>query len=303
MKKYVRDYKYTHSEKSHLMAERLEFKGRKQMDKKVVFLDVDGTLINEKGEIPKTAQDAIRRAIKNGHKMVVCSGRSLFQMQKNLLELGFSGIIGSAGAFVIVDGQEIYHAYIEEAQRKKAAEFLEKNNIIYYFQIDNGSVISAENKKRVYEYGAEKLNVNLDYLEPLLGTFYVQEQVWDNEKEEKIIYFDSMLSVEELNQELQPYFEAVVMSMPGANASCGEIGIAGINKATAMKIYLEHVGVSRENCIAVGDGPNDLQMMEYAGVSVAMGNALESVKERADFVTTHIDDDGIVKAFEKLGLL
>lgn len=272
------------------------------MDKKVVFLDVDGTLVNEKGEIPKTAQYALQKAKENGHKLVVCSGRSLFQMQESLLALGFSGIIGSAGAFVIADGQEIYHAYIDEEHRKKATEFLEKHNVIYYFQIDNGSVISAENKKRVYEYGA-KLNMDPAYLEPLLGTFYVQEQVWDNEKEEKIIYFDSPLSVEELNQELQPYFEAVVMSMPGANDSCGEIGIAGINKATAMKIYLEHVGVTSENCIAVGDGPNDLQMMEYAGVSVAMGNALDSVKERADFVTAHIDEDGILKAFEKLGLI
>ena len=57
------------------------------------------------------------------------------------------------------------------------------------------------------------------------------------------------------------------------------------------------------NCIAIGDGPNDLQMMEYAGISVAMGNARDEVKRLADMVTDHIDEDGILHAFERLGLI
>lgn len=67
-----------------------------KMDKKVVFLDVDGTMVNEKGEIPESAQYAVRTAQANGHRMVVCSGRSRFQIYDGLLELGFSGIVGGA---------------------------------------------------------------------------------------------------------------------------------------------------------------------------------------------------------------
>ena len=70
-----------------------------------------------------------------------------------------------------------------------------------------------------------------------------------------------------------------------------------------MERYLKAVGIAREDSIAVGDGPNDLQMMEYAGIGIAMGNAREEVKERADMVTSSIDDDGIYRAFETLGLL
>jgi hydroxymethylpyrimidine pyrophosphatase-like HAD family hydrolase len=69
-----------------------------------------------------------------------------------------------------------------------------------------------------------------------------------------------------------------------------------------MERYLKAAGIAREDSIAVGDGPNDLQMMEYAGIGIAMGNARE-VKERADMVTSSIDDDGIYRAFETLGLL
>ena len=82
-----------------------------KMDKKVVFLDVDGTMVNEKGEIPESAQYAVRTAQANGHRMVVCSGRSRFQIYDALLELGFSGIVGGAGAFVEDEGKEFYHAF------------------------------------------------------------------------------------------------------------------------------------------------------------------------------------------------
>ena len=85
---------------------------------KVVFLDIDGTIVNAAGEIPASTKEAIRRAKANGHKMVICSGRSRFQIYDELLNLGFSGIVGAAGAFVEADGEEIFHAYIDEEHRR-----------------------------------------------------------------------------------------------------------------------------------------------------------------------------------------
>ena len=84
------------------------------MNQKVVFLDVDGTIVNDKGIIPESTQIAIRKAVENGHKLVVCSGRSLFQLPQMLLDLGFSGMVTAAGAQVIAGGKEIYHAVIDE---------------------------------------------------------------------------------------------------------------------------------------------------------------------------------------------
>ena len=77
------------------------------MNQKVVFLDVDGTIVNDKGIIPESTQIAIRKAVENGHKLVVCSGRSLFQLPQMLLDLGFSGMVTAAGAQVIAGGKEI----------------------------------------------------------------------------------------------------------------------------------------------------------------------------------------------------
>ncbi|MDD6305859.1 MAG: HAD family hydrolase [Clostridiales bacterium] len=272
------------------------------MEEKVVFLDVDGTMVNSKGEIPESAQYAVKTAQAKGHKMVVCSGRSRFQIYDSLLNLGFSGIVGGAGVFVIADGKEIYHAYIDEEHRKSVYDYLEENGFLFCFQADDGVVLnqrSCDGMLKAYE----EFGMSKERLERLSGNMHVTEEPWKNEKNEKIIYYGAPFPVEKVHKDLLPYFDAVAISLDGMDEFAGEIGINGINKSTGMEIYLKHVGVSRENCIAIGDGPNDLQMMEFAGISVAMGNAREDVKALADMVTDHIDEDGILHAFERLRLL
>ena len=70
-----------------------------------------------------------------------------------------------------------------------------------------------------------------------------------------------------------------------------------------MRRYLEYSGISREDTLAIGDGPNDLEMLQYAATGVAMGNAADSLKAAADLVTGCVDEDGLYQAFEQLGLI
>lgn len=278
--------------------------GRKtgKMERKVVFLDVDGTMVNQQGKIPESAKIAVKEAQARGHKMVVCTGRSRFQIYPELLNLGFSGIVGGAGAFVIAQEKEIFHAYIDEAHRKSSFEYLEHNGFLFCYQADDGVVLNQRSSEGMVE---KYRNAGMDEkrLKRLIGNMHLTEEPWKNEKNEKIIYYDAPFTVEKVHQDLEPYFDAVAISLDGMDAYAGEIGINGINKATGMEYYLNHVGIPREDCIAVGDGPNDLQMMEYAKIGIAMGNARDEVKQRADMITTHIDDDGIYRAFKKLGLI
>lgn len=272
------------------------------MNQKVVFLDIDGTMVDMDGKIPQSTKEAIRRAKENGHKMVVCSGRSRFQIYDELLELGFSGIVGAAGAFVIADGEEIYHAYIDEEHRKSSYEYLESNGFIFCYQADDGVVLNQRSCEGMVEKyrGA---GMDEKRLQRLIGNMHLTEEPWKNERNEKIIYYDAPFVVKKVNEDVAPYFEAVAISIDGMDDYAGEIGINGINKATGMERYLSHVGIKREDSIALGDGPNDLQMMEYAGIGVAMGNARDDVKVRADMVTDAIGEDGLYNAFVKLGLI
>ena len=145
--------------------------------KKVVFLDVDGTMVNDRGEIPESAKEAVRRAKANGHKMVVCTGRSRFQIYDELLELGFSGIVGAAGVFVIADGKEIYHAYIDEEHRKSVYDYLEGNGFLFCYQADDGVVLNRRSSEGILEI-YRKMGMSEERLVRLTGirkmkSFYI----------------------------------------------------------------------------------------------------------------------------------
>lgn len=272
------------------------------MKQKIVFLDIDGTMVDASGRIPASTKEALRRAQENGHRLVICSGRSRFQIYDELLDLGFSGIVGAAGAFVEADGKEIYHAYIDEAHGKKSFEYLEKNGFLYCYQADDGIVLNQRSFDGIIGIYRE-VGMSESRLTRLMGNMHLTEEPWKNSHNEKIIYYQAPFPLAKVHADLEPYFDAIAFSMEGIDAYAGEIGINGIHKATGMERYLNYVGMSREDSIAIGDGANDLQMMEYAGIGVAMGNALLDVKKRADMVTDDIGEDGLYRAFVKLGLI
>ena len=77
----------------------------------------------------------------------------------------------------------------------------------------------------------------------------------------------------------------------------------GGGKDESIRRYLQEWGLTREECIAFGDGENDIGMLKYAGIGVAMGNAEDCVKEVADYVTDGVDEDGILNALKHFGIL
>lgn len=271
------------------------------MKTKAVFLDIDGTMVNSKGHIPESTKDAIRLARKNGHKMIICSGRSRFQIYDKLLNIGFSGIVGAAGAFVIADNREIFHAYMDETQRKNSYEYLEGNGFFVSYQTDTGLVLNQRSADGILEI-YQSIGMSKSRMERLVKNLTIAAEPWQNPKIEKFLYYNSPFPVEKVHADLAPYFDVVPISLEGLDDSCGEVGINGIDKATGMELYLNHVGIPREDSIAVGDAINDLPMFQYAGKSVAMGNGKEDIKAFADMVTDHIDHDGLYNAFKKLGL-
>lgn len=179
--------------------------------KKVVFLDVDGTMVNDRGEIPESAKEAVRRAKANGHKMVVCTGRSRFQIYDELLELGFSGIVGAAGVFVIADGKEIYHAYIDEEHRKSVYDYLEGNGFLFCYQADDGVVLNRRSSEGILEI-YRKMGMSEERLVRLTGNMHLTEEPWKNPKNEKLLYYNAPFPVAKVHADLEPYFDTVAIS-------------------------------------------------------------------------------------------
>lgn len=100
-----------------------------------------------------------------------------------------------------------------------------------------------------------------------------------------------------------PALKAGTWGGKGEHALFGDLGVAGISKATAMQVLIEHAGISTEHTVALGDAKVDIPMFEFARVGVAMGNAGDEAKAAADFVTDDVDEHGLAHAFTRLGLI
>lgn len=271
------------------------------MKRKIIFLDIDGTLVNVKGQIPDSTRQALRIAKENGHRLMFCSGRSRYQIHPELLALGFDGIVAAAGSHVLYQGETLFHQFIEKDQRIRLMRYLDENDFVYIIQTDTHPILNAYSYQRISER-FERVGMTKQQLDLILHGVDVREDTWNDDREEKVVYNASSLKLSQVKTDLAPYFSVTGSSL-GEEEEGGEIGLASVNKATGMQVCFEHLGIDRADSIAIGDGPNDMEMIEYAGIGVAMGNANARLKELADTVTASIDEDGIYLAFEKLGLI
>ena len=271
--------------------------------KRVIFLDIDGTLVDFNGKIPDSAKKALVLAKAAGHHLVVCTGRSRYQIPEEVRSLPFDGIVGGAGAFVIADGKELFHHYIKKEPRKRLISYLEENKFFYNIQTDVGMLINSRCRELMDKVYWEIMGLTEKQRADLEGKLMIREDLVNYERPEKVIYQLAPFFVEQVQKDLAPDFTVTDMSYKKAEKRSGEIGIAGINKATGMQAYLAHIGQTKEDAVAFGDGANDVEMIDFAGCGVAMGNALDSLKKRADLVTDAVDEDGIYQAFLKLHLI
>ena len=270
---------------------------------KVLFFDIDGTLINFAGVMPRSAQDALKRARANGHKVILCTGRSKCQIHEWLKEFGVDGMICAAGAYVEYQGTVIAHHRIAPAALAKVIDFLEKENIVYGIQCTTQSVSTTNGVRTMKKMFKERFHMEEEQIETFFGETEFDDNPRGRTDVDKMIYYDSPLGITQVQEALAPEFDVRLSSFEKPDETSGEITQAGITKAYGMQQILGHLSMNSADAIAFGDGPNDLDMLEYAGTGVAMGNAGESVKKAADMVTEHIDQDGVYLAMEKLGLL
>lgn len=272
------------------------------METKALFFDIDGTLVNQKGVFLDSAKRALKRARANGHKLLLSTGRNFAQIYPQLIDFGFDGYVCAAGAYVKCDGNLIYHETMKEEELKPLTDFFLAHDIMVGLQVEDGSYVTPRGLKQIRE-GFKKLGISRGNMDSVLGGVHVVDNFDRVKGVEKLFYNWADVTVDELADQTSDYFSVLPASFADVmDQYSGEITIRGITKARGMERALAYYGIDRENSVGFGDAFNDLEMMEYAGIGVAMGNARDEVKEVADYVTDHIDRDGIAKAVEKLGL-
>ena len=275
---------------------------------KIIFLDADGTLLHHEGFIPQSALQACQLAQKNGHKIVLCTGRQKVEVYGDMLKLDYDGMITGSGAHVEVNHHLLEERTFSKEQLQILLEYMHKNDIDAIFETTRGLV----GNQKTYDHLERMIQKQCRHLSPELFAKHGLVQVQHNLKVtdsileypvNKISFLESDISYQEIYDALHRQFDLVPATFAPFGKESGEISEKTITKATGMKSILNYFDRSAEDAIAIGDGFNDLCMFEVAKTSVAMGNAPIEVQKKADRITTSLDNNGIYNAFIVLGLI
>lgn len=253
---------------------------------KAAFFDIDGTLLSFKTHrMPESTERALARLRERGVKTIISSGRSTYQLPADLLQ-GFDAYITLSGQLCFDDAGVYHECAIDRADVEKVVERVRAGAFDALVMQRDRSFASALSP-RVLETAR---TANLTYM---------QDDI-ERALDEPVYQFCLFISPEEEDR----YFASLpsLVHTRWTDLFC-DVLPAGGGKMVGVAATLERLGIAPEEAIAFGDGENDLSMFEAVGCGIAMGNAKESVRGRADMVTDSVDDDGVWNACARLGLV
>lgn len=275
---------------------------------KIVFLDADGTLFHHTGYIPDSAILACQKAQANGHKICLCTGRQKVEIFGDLKKIDYDGIIAGSGASILVKEQTIQECSFSKKEFDLVHSFLEENQIPALYESSVGLFGYQRTKEKLKELLQEQCgHLSQEKLEQHgLYRLFNQLNVVEDVRTypiNKISFLSSNISYQTIFEELSNTFDIIPATFEPFGKESGEISSKKITKATGMDALIHYYNIDKQNVIAIGDGYNDLCMFEKAATSIAMGNADDKIKQKADHVTTSLTEDGIYNAFQFLQLI
>lgn len=278
------------------------------MKPKAVFLDIDGTYLNERGLVPDSAAAAVRAARSNGHQVFLCTGRAIAQIWDHITEAGFDGVIASSGAYVEYRGEILFHRSLPRAVVEHVVAFLGDNGIDFFLEANSGLYGTSGTRERIMAavYGDEADPAVVADLSVGFGQFverFVVDQDLLRDDINKVSFLGSSMPIARVRAEFAGELDIVPGTVAKFGANSGEMSLPGIHKATAIELVLAHLGIAREDTIAFGDSTNDLEMIQFVATGVAMADAHPDVLAASDRITPSSADDGLALAFAELGLI
>ncbi len=279
------------------------------MNKKIVFLDVDGTLTTPTGEISDRVKSAIQQARENGHYVYICTGRNKSGIA-SLMDTKFDGIICSAGGYIEIDGEFFYESFLDEEEVLQAREIFTRNNVMYNLEATH-LTFSDEKMTEMFSRGA----LNKEHTNSELNRLIQEQKDRFNihgleEYDEKPVPIHKICFIA-LNEEslkeprllLSDKYNFIIHDMFSIDSVNGEIIIKDTNKGTAVKQVVEALNLSMEDTICFGDSMNDFEMIQVCHHSVVMGNGSDELKKHATTICESVEDDGIYHELKRLNLI
>ena len=276
------------------------------MDRKLIFLDIDGTLVAAlSAPSPRVAQ-AIRAARGRGHLAFLCTGRNLPIIGRDILDIGFDGVIASAGAYVSVGNEVLFDSFLPEELVQECLTVFHSNGIFCRIETREGIYTDPQMEELLRSASPDPSNSELIRMQKEIesGLNIRKYEEYPRQGAYKLCFTSRDLdSVRKAREVLGNRFDFVVHPY-GESTACfnGEIIPKGIDKGRGIELVCQYFAATPADAIAFGDSMNDAAMLERAGVSVAMGNACDELKALADVVCEDVVHDGVYLELHSMGL-
>ncbi|WP_420768457.1 Cof-type HAD-IIB family hydrolase [Parageobacillus thermoglucosidasius] len=257
------------------------------MSYKIVFFDIDGTLVNEEARIPFDAKEAIYKLKERNIEVAFATGRAPFHFKHIAEELGIDSFVSFNGSYVVHKGRVIY----ERSINRDSLELLEEH--AHQFK---HPIVYLSHKECYANYSHHPYIIESFQSLKLEAPSY-HPHYW---KDTKI--YQALLYCHE-HEEIHYQGKFADLAFIRWHRLSMDVLPVGGSKAKGIEVMLKHLKLSPGDAVAFGDGLNDKEMLSFVGMGIAMGNAHEEVKPFAKFTTKHINDGGIRYGLQQIGLI
>ncbi len=279
-------------------------------DLKIIALDLDGTLLDSRKRLSDVNRGALARAAERGALVVPTTGRFFGMMPQVIRDLSFVRYAITVNGAQVYDRETDAAIVREEIPRAMALEvmrLLDGFDVIYDCYRSNWGWMSEAFKAKAADYATDEhyLKMVNDFRRGVPDLKRHLEETAAEGDVQKIMLFARLNGPKDVTRRIT---EAVNARFPEIKVTSTtwnnlELNIAGAHKGVALRRFAEHLGLTLANCMALGDGRNDLTMIEAAGVGVAMANAHPDVLAAADYVSLSNDENGVAAALEHYGVV
>lgn len=257
------------------------------MGKKIVFFDLDGTLLDEHKRITPEVKQAVRQLRNNGVLTAFATGRAPFMFRQFQRELAIDITVSFNGQYVVCGNQIVFQHPLEYEKLQQLQKEAESNNHPMVF------------------LGVNEMKANRKdhpYIERSLADLKAEHPPMDPDFHRNHDIYQALLFCRHPGEELYNIENTGFRFIRWHELSL-DVLPAGGSKAAGIARLLDYLDIRREDSYAFGDGYNDIEMLEYVGTGVAMGNAREETKHAADFVTHDLNDNGLIHGLRQVHLL
>ena len=260
----------------------------------MLFFDIDGTIFDDRRRLPDSVKPAMEAARRNGHSLVINTGRTLCNLDHQLDGFPLDGWVMGCGTRLIWHGETLQSMEYDPESSLELRKVFRDLEVPAVYECDTALYFDRANEGHPSVAGfrdwADRRGISRD--------------ITEEDPEFRAVKMFAFGKEARINTLLKALAEA---GMPytaiNRHPEGWELVPAGYSKGRGIDILREKLGVRKEDCYAFGDSRNDLTMLQHAGCSIAMGNATEDVKAVCSYVTDRPENDGIAKAMKHFGLI